>query len=40
MLPSIYPLLKSAFSLSFTQIGLITLTSQSTVSSLDLLHQL
>jgi FSR family fosmidomycin resistance protein-like MFS transporter len=28
LLPAIYPLLKSSFSLSFTQIGLITLTFQ------------
>src|SRR5690606_13643836 len=30
--PSIYPMLKDTFSLSFTQIGLITLTFQSTAS--------
>jgi FSR family fosmidomycin resistance protein-like MFS transporter len=34
LLPAIYPLLKSAFSLSFTQIGLITLTFQVTASLL------
>jgi FSR family fosmidomycin resistance protein-like MFS transporter len=34
LLPAIYPLLKSAFSLSFTQIGLITLTFQITASLL------
>ena len=34
LLPSIYPLLKSSFSLSFTQIGLITLTFQITASLL------
>ena len=34
LLPAIYPLLKSSFSLSFTQIGLITLTFQITASLL------
>jgi MFS transporter, FSR family, fosmidomycin resistance protein len=34
LLPAIYPLLKSSFSLSFTQIGLITLTFQVTASLL------
>ncbi len=34
LLPAIYPLLKSAFFLSFTQIGLITLTFQITASLL------
>jgi len=34
LLPAIYPLLKSSFSLSFTQIGLITLTFQITASML------
>lgn len=34
LLPAIYPLLKNAFSLSFTQIGLITLTFQVTASLL------
>ena len=34
LLPAIYPLLKSAFVLSFTQIGLITLTFQITASLL------
>lgn len=34
LLPAIYPLLKSSFSLSFTQIGLITLTFQLTASLL------
>lgn len=34
LLPAIYPLLKSAFSLNFTQIGLITLTFQITASVL------
>ena len=34
MLPSIYPMLKSHFALSFTQIGLITLTFQCTASLL------
>ena len=34
LLPAIYPLLKSTFSLSFTQIGLITLTFQITASLL------
>jgi MFS transporter, FSR family, fosmidomycin resistance protein len=34
LLPAIYPLLKSAFTLSFTQIGLITLTFQITASLL------
>jgi FSR family fosmidomycin resistance protein-like MFS transporter len=34
LLPAIYPLLKSSFSLSFTQIGLITLTFQLTSSLL------
>lgn len=32
LIPSIYPLLKNTFSLSFTQIGLITLTFQMTAS--------
>lgn len=32
LIPSIYPMLKDTFSLSFTQIGLITLTFQSTAS--------
>ena len=34
LLPAIYPLLKSSFALSFTQIGLITLTFQVTASLL------
>jgi len=34
MLPAIYPLLKNAFTLSFTQIGLITLVFQGTASLL------
>jgi FSR family fosmidomycin resistance protein-like MFS transporter len=34
LLPAIYPLLKSSFALSFTQIGLITLTFQITASLL------
>lgn len=34
MLPSIYPMLKSQFNLSFTQVGLITLTFQCTASLL------
>jgi FSR family fosmidomycin resistance protein-like MFS transporter len=34
LLPAIYPLLKSSFFLSFTQIGLITLTFQITASLL------
>ncbi len=34
LLPAIYPLLKSSFSISFTQIGLITLTFQITASLL------
>src|SRR5712691_6416658 len=34
MLPSIYPLLKSSFHLDFAQVGLITLTYQSTASLL------
>ncbi len=34
LIPAIYPLLKSSFSLSFTQIGLITLTYQLTASLL------
>jgi FSR family fosmidomycin resistance protein-like MFS transporter len=34
LLPAIYPLLKSSFSLNFTQIGLITLTFQITASLL------
>jgi FSR family fosmidomycin resistance protein-like MFS transporter len=34
LLPAIYPLLKSAYHLSFTQIGLITLTNQATGSLL------
>ncbi|MDZ7581844.1 MAG: hypothetical protein U5R30_14975 [Deltaproteobacteria bacterium] len=34
LLPAIYPLLKSSFSLTFTQIGLITLTFQITASLL------
>ena len=34
LLPSIYPILKSSFHLSFTQIGLITLTFQATASLL------
>ena len=34
LLPAIYPLLKSSFALSFTQIGLITLTLQFTASVL------
>lgn len=34
LLPAIYPLLKNSFSLSFTQIGLITLTFQITASLL------
>ena len=34
LLPSIYPILKSSFALSFTQIGLITLTFQATASLL------
>jgi len=34
LLPAIYPLLKSSFQLSFTQIGLITLTNQLTASLL------
>lgn len=34
LLPAIYPLLKSSFSLSFTQIGLVTLTFQITASLL------
>jgi FSR family fosmidomycin resistance protein-like MFS transporter len=34
LLPAIYPLLKSSFSLNFTQIGLITLTYQITASLL------
>ena len=34
LLPAIYPLLKSSFSLSFTQIALITLTFQITASLL------
>jgi len=34
MLPSIYPMLKSEFGLSFTQVGLITLTFQCTASLL------
>ena len=34
MLPSIYPLLKAEFALSFTQVGLITLTFQCTASLL------
>jgi FSR family fosmidomycin resistance protein-like MFS transporter len=34
LLPAIYPLLKTSFALSFTQIGLITLTNQLTASVL------
>ena len=34
LIPSVYPLLKRSFSLSFTQIGLITLTNQLTASLL------
>jgi MFS transporter, FSR family, fosmidomycin resistance protein len=34
LLPAIYPLLKTSFKLSFTQIGLITLTNQATASLL------
>jgi FSR family fosmidomycin resistance protein-like MFS transporter len=34
LIPAIYPLLKTAFALSFTQIGLITLTNQLTASLL------
>jgi FSR family fosmidomycin resistance protein-like MFS transporter len=34
LLPAIYPLLKTSFTLSFTQIGLITLTNQLTASLL------
>src|SRR5271169_3591838 len=34
LLPAIYPLLKTSFDLSFTQIGLITLTNQLTASLL------
>ena len=34
LLPSIYPMLKAEFSLSFTQVGLITLTFQCTASLL------
>jgi FSR family fosmidomycin resistance protein-like MFS transporter len=34
MLPSIYPMLKAEFGLSFTQVGLITLTFQCTASLL------
>ncbi|CDG82190.1 fosmidomycin resistance protein [Janthinobacterium agaricidamnosum NBRC 102515 = DSM 9628] len=34
MLPSIYPMLKAGFALSFTQVGLITLTFQCTASLL------
>jgi FSR family fosmidomycin resistance protein-like MFS transporter len=34
MLPSIYPMLKAQFGLSFTQVGLITLTFQCTASLL------
>ncbi len=34
LLPAIYPLLKTSFALSFTQIGLITLTNQLTASLL------
>jgi FSR family fosmidomycin resistance protein-like MFS transporter len=34
LLPAIYPLLKSSFTLSFTQVGLITLTNQLTASLL------
>src|SRR5277367_131427 len=34
LLPAIYPLLKTSFDLSFTQIGLITLTNQLTASIL------
>src|SRR3954469_8787644 len=34
VLPSIYPLLKQQFALSFTQVGLITLTFQCTASLL------
>jgi FSR family fosmidomycin resistance protein-like MFS transporter len=34
LIPSIYPLLKETFSLSFTQVGLITLTFQMAASLL------
>jgi MFS transporter, FSR family, fosmidomycin resistance protein len=34
LLPAIYPIIKSSFSLDFTQIGLITLTNQATASLL------
>jgi FSR family fosmidomycin resistance protein-like MFS transporter len=34
ILPAIYPLLKSAFALSFAQVGLMTLTQQLTASLL------
>lgn len=34
LLPALYPLLKTAFSLNFTQVGLITLTFQATASLL------
>lgn len=34
VLPSVYPLLKESFALSFTQVGLITLTFQCTASLL------
>src|SRR5476649_2531331 len=34
LLPAIYPLLKTSFQLSFTQVGLITLTNQLTASLL------
>src|SRR6202790_1316458 len=34
LLPSIYPLLKSSFNLNFAQVGLITLTYQTTASLL------
>ena len=35
VLPSIYPLLKHEFDLTFAQVGLITLTFQCTASLLD-----